>query len=95
MMRGGAAVIDVAFADLVSAMAYFDDRTIDLGPIGQDVAGTLDLSWRFDITAKANDGFLTTFIVGNATSGSAVPEPNTLACLILALPLFSRRRRLI
>jgi hypothetical protein len=85
MMREDLSVIDVNFASLAAALAYFNDRTIDLGPIGQDVAGTLDLSWRLDIRSTSGDGFLTTFIIGNATSGSAVPEPTAL--LILTIPL--------
>jgi hypothetical protein len=86
-------VDDVTFNDVTTAISYFDDRVIDLGPITAGVSGSLDVSFQLDVTSSVAGGFSTLFIVGNATPGAGLPEPaGTPLLLAASVPLLRRRR---
>ena len=86
--------IDQSFTSLAGADAYFDGNTIDLGPIGGGGAGPLNLQFEMDISSHSGQGFEESFIFGNATLGSGVPEPSGLVILLsVGVGSLLRRRR--
>jgi hypothetical protein len=92
--REGLTVADESFADAAAALAYFTDRTLDLGPIDAGVTGPLDLEFHVDVTAKVGGGFTASLLVANGTVGAGpVPEPAGLLPVLAGLTLGRRRRR--
>jgi hypothetical protein len=92
--REGLTVVDQTFTDPAAAVAYFADRTLDLGPIDDGVTGTLDLALQMDLSARAGGGFTTTLLIANATPESGpVPEPAGVAPLCGLIALARRRHR--
>ena len=71
--------------------AYFTDHTVDLGPIGNDVSGTLDLSWEMDASSSTSNSIAPQFLIANATPGAGVPEPAGLAFIYLVSVGLTRR----
>jgi len=71
----GSTVQDVIFTDEVSALAYFDSVTLDLGGATAGIAGDLDVKFLLDVTADSPDaGFAVDYIFGNSTvTPRAVP----------------------
>ena len=77
IIEDGNLILDRIFTSLSSALAFFDDRVLDLGSITPDESGVLDLQFDLAVTAhNAGDGFAIDLVV------AAVPEPSTLLMLL-------------
>jgi hypothetical protein len=64
--REGSIVVDQMFATLATAVTYFDDHVLDLGPLAAGVVGTLDLSIHFDmLSPDTGTKFRTTLLVAD------------------------------
>ncbi|MGH7452546.1 MAG: PEP-CTERM sorting domain-containing protein, partial [bacterium] len=76
----GALVFDQIFTDGAAALAFFNDRVIDLGNWMTGLSGNLDLEFRMDLTASNSaDSFGASLVAG------IVPEPGTFTLVALGL----------
>jgi len=92
--RGNTLVANQTFDDLNTALTYFDDQMIDLGPISG--SGSFELNMSFDlVTSKLNSSLDIQAIAGDATPGAGpdVPEPRALVLLTAGLSLLMPRNR--
>ncbi len=90
--KDGNLTLDRIFTSVSSALAFFDDRVLDLGSITPDESGVLDLQFDLAVTAhNAGDGFAIDLAV------AAVPEPSTLlmvlTCVMMVIGVGLLRRR--
>lgn len=91
----GETLVDVTFADVSAAFAYFDDDVLDLG--GFEFSGvppyyfpTPPLELLFDWTgSETGSGFGIDLIVGL----TPVPEPSTALLLVIGLAMLAARTR--
>jgi hypothetical protein len=75
VQEGASKVVDVTFADVTTAMAYFDDQTLDLGSLA-GITGNLDLALQFYFTSHIpGTGYSLELLCGNSTLGSGPPVP--------------------
>ena len=85
----GVTVIDISFADLISADNYFSDKTLFLGDWTQLISNDniLDLAFLVSMTGQWGDSFSTNLIVGTTMTetGNPVPLPPALWLLISGL----------
>src|SRR5207302_1330607 len=80
--REGVVVVDQSFADAGSALAFFADRTLDLGPIDTGVTGPLDVTVQIDESLNSGGGFAARVLLADATPGAGpVPEPTAPALM--------------
>lgn len=94
----GSFPVDETFYDEASALAYFNDQTVDLGEWAGVVSGDniLDVTLQFYLTASSvGDGFGFDFVLGNSTIG-IIPEPGTgllFGAGLIGLAIGGRRRK--
>ncbi len=89
----GTTLVAETFFSLAEANAFFNDRVQDLGTFS-GITGDLDLTFTVSMRGLGvADSYATSFVFGNATVGSGVPEPATAALLAAGGLLLGRRRR--
>ncbi len=88
ILEEGVLVFDQIFTSGAAALAFFDDRVIDLGNWITGLTGNLDLQFRMDLTASNSaDSFGATLVAG------IVPEPAPSALLASSLAMLAAWRR--
>ncbi len=88
--KEGSVVESDVFANLALATAFFTDHTLDFGPAGSGVTGSLDLRFVFSLTGSGpGNGFIGAFTVD-------VPEPTIAGLFVcgVAVIIFSHRKRM-
>jgi hypothetical protein len=91
IFKENVSVLDQSFTSLATALSFFDDEVVDLGPANAGVSGPLDLQMSFTYTSDTvGDSFAMSFV------GTSIPEPASalLAASGLALVVGFRRSRL-
>jgi hypothetical protein len=90
IIENGTMVEEEMFTSLESALSFFDDNVLDLGPGMAGPSGFLELQFDLDVIAhRSGDGFSVNLV-------AAVPEPGMLTLLsigVLALDWYRRAKR--
>jgi hypothetical protein len=90
VLVNGVPAVQSVFTTTDSALAYFDDRVLDLGALSPGSDGLIDLTFDLSLTGHvAGDGFAIDLAV------AGVPEPRSVVLLAVGLALvfgLARRR---
>jgi hypothetical protein len=88
---GSDTLLDEFFEDGASALAFFDDKVLAIGPTDQIGPGNSTLAFLLDLdSAQAGAGFSVDFLLG----ASPIPEPSILLLLTAGLATLAFRNGL-
>jgi hypothetical protein len=88
IFKENTSVLDQSFTSLATALSFFDDEVLDLGPANAGVSGPLDLQMLFTYTSDTvGDSFALDFV------GTSIPEPASGLLAVGGLTLILGHRR--